>query len=244
MNSEDAPLYVQIADKIRHGIKTQTYRVDQQLPAEGPLSEQFGVNRHTLRQAIALLKQEGLIRIERGRGTFIAAAPIRYPIGTRVRYNEALRAQGHEVRFELLRSLEMVADSAIAQGLNIKVGDPVALTERLGFANNAPISVGTGYFPLALFPDILSMQSTEKLKSIGSVSKWLQARYGIDHIRRSTKVSARLVKPDDARLLALPLNQPILLAESVNVDQDGRVIEYGVARLRGDRMELFFENNA
>jgi len=242
MNPDDAPLYVQIADKIRHGIKKQTYKIDQQLPAEGPLSEQFGVNRHTLRQAIALLKQEGLVRIERGRGTFISAAPIRYPIGTRVRYNEALRAQGHKVRFELVKAQEVTADKPIAQALGIRVGDLVALTERLGFADDVPISVGAGYFPLSLFPDILSQKSIDRLKSIGSVSKWLQARYSIDHIRRSTSVSARLVKPEDAKLLALPLNQPILLAESINVDQQGRIIEYGVARLRGDRMELFFEN--
>jgi GntR family phosphonate transport system transcriptional regulator len=50
------------------------------------------------------------------------------------------------------------------------------------------------------------------------------------------------VKHQDARLLELPLNHPILLAEAVNVDQQGRVIQYGVTRYRGDRMELVFEN--
>ncbi|MFL0648780.1 UTRA domain-containing protein [Cylindrospermopsis raciborskii UAM/DH-BiRr] len=50
--------------------------------------------------------------------------------------------------------------------------------------------------------------------------------YGCDHIRRSTAVSARLVQPQDAILLQLSDNQPILLAESVNVDQGGNVIEY------------------
>ncbi len=52
-----------------------------------------------------------------------------------------------------------------------------------------------------------------------------------------------MVKPQDARLLGLPHNQPILLAESVNVDQNKVVIEYGVTRFRGDRMELVFEND-
>ena len=242
MTQADYPLYVQIAEQIRRSIKEKTYAVGQRLPAEGQLSERFGVNRHTLRQAIGLLKQEGLLRIERGKGTFVAAAPIRYPIGKRVRYNEALKAQGHVVRFELVRAAEVVADEAIAEGLSVGVGDSVAMTERLGFADDMPISVGTGYFPLALFPDILSAESTKALQSIGSVSKWLRTRYDIDHIRRSTSVSARLVEPADAKLLRLPLNQPVLLAESVNVDREGRIIEYGVAKLRGDRMEMFFEN--
>lgn len=242
IEDSSAPLYIQIADRLRQKVKSGGYEIDERLPAEAQLAERFEVNRHTLRQAIALLKQEGILRIERGRGTFVTAAPIRYSIGKRVRYNESLKAQGHSVRFELVRSQKVPADESIARGLSIKVGDPVAMTERLGFADNVPISVGTGYFPLTLFPDLLSSESIEQLKTLGSISQWLSARYSVDHIRRSTSVSARLVQPSDAKLLALPLNQPILLAESINVDQAGRVIEYGVAKLRGDLMELFFEN--
>lgn len=212
------------------------------LPAEGELAIQFGVNRHTLRQAIALLKQEGLLHIERGRGTFVSATPIRYPIGKRVRYNDALKAQGLVVRFELVRWEKVTANDEIAGGLSIEAGEPVAMIERLGIADDVPISVGLGYFPMDLFPDILSDESIEALRVGGSVSGWLRSRYSTDHIRHSTCVSARLVSPDDAKLLAIPLNQPILLAESVNVDQQGNVIEYGVAKIRGDRMELFFEN--
>ncbi|MEL7523316.1 MAG: phosphonate metabolism transcriptional regulator PhnF, partial [Cyanobacteria bacterium J06553_1] len=244
MSEEYSPLYIQIAEQLRQSVQSGIYKVDERLPAEAQLAEQFGVNRHTLRQAIALLKQEGILRIERGRGTFVTAAPIRYAIGKRVRYNESLKAQGLTVRFELVRSRALPASESVAKGLSVEVGSPVALVERLGYANDIPISVGSGYFPLALFPDLLSAESIEDLKTTGSISRWLRDRYNIDHIRQSTVVSARLVQPSDAKLLALPLNQPILLAESVNVDQSGRVIEYGVAKLRGDRMELFFENNS
>ena len=242
IEGSSSPLYIQIADQLRHEVKSGDYKIDERLPAEAQLAEKFEVNRHTLRQAIALLKQEGILRIERGRGTFVTAAPIRYPIGKRVRYNESLKAQGHSVRFELVRSLKIPASESVAKGLSLKMGSPVALVERLGYADDMPISVGTGYFPLTRFPDLLSDKSIETLNATGSVSRWLRDRYDVDHIRQSTVVSARLVQPSDAKLLALPLNQPILLAESVNVDQSGQVIEYGVAKLRGDRMEMAFDN--
>ncbi|MGD1899116.1 MAG: phosphonate metabolism transcriptional regulator PhnF [Phormidesmis sp.] len=242
MDDRSSPLYIQIAQQLRQSVHGGTYRVNERLPAESQLAERFGVNRHTLRQAIALLKQEGLLRVERGRGTFVTAAPIRYASGKRVRYNESLKAHGLTVRFELGRSLELPATESVAKGLSLKVGTPVALVERLGYADDVPISVGTGYFPLMLFPDLLSAESIQSLEATGSISKWLRDRYDTDHIRQSTVVSARLVQSSDARLLALPLNQPILLAESVNVDQKGRVIEYGVAKLRGDRMEMVFDN--
>ncbi|MFS0517735.1 phosphonate metabolism transcriptional regulator PhnF [Nostoc sp. UIC 10607] len=237
------PIYVQIADQLRQNIHQGVYQIGEQLPTETKLAEQFAVNRHTIRQAIALLKDEGLLRVDRGRGTFVAAKTIRYAIGKRVRYNQTLKAQGWQVRFQLLRVLEVPADDAIARGLEIPYGEPIALIERLSLADEEPISIGTGYFPLKQFPDILDPKNIKILQEQQSISQFLQQVYGCDHIRRSTCVSARLVQPQDAKWLQLSLNQPILLAESVNVDQTGNVIEYGVTRLRGDRMELFFEND-
>jgi GntR family phosphonate transport system transcriptional regulator len=244
MNTEITPIYVQIAAELRRSIQQNIYQVGERLPTETKLAERFSVNRHTLRQAIALLKTEGLLRVDRGRGTFVAGPTIRYPIGHRVRYNEALKAQGRQARFQLLRALEIPADNAVARGLEVAPGESVALIERLGFADAEPISVTTGHFPLKHFPGLLESASLERLQTIQSLSKWLQQDYGCDHIRRSTTVSARLVLPQDARLLQLPLNQPILLAESVNVDRDGKVIEYGVTRLRGDRVEFVIESKA
>ncbi|BAY41523.1 transcriptional regulator (plasmid) [Nostoc sp. NIES-2111] len=240
--NEVMPIYAQIADKLRHNIHQGVYQLGEQLPTETKLAQQFAVNRHTIRQAIALLKNEGLLRVERGRGTFVAAKTIRYAIGKRVRYNQTLKEQGWQARFQLLRVLKVPADNAVAKGLEIAYGEPVALIERLGLADEEPISIGSGYFPLKRFPDILEAKNIQILQENQSISRLLQQLYGCDHIRRSTCVSARLVQPQDAKLLQLPLNQPILLAESVNVDQTGNVIEYGVTRLRGDRMELFFEN--
>jgi GntR family phosphonate transport system transcriptional regulator len=240
---EIMPIYIQIAEKLRQNIHQGVYQIGEQLPTETKLAEQFAVNRHTLRQAIALLKNEGLLRVDRGRGTFVAAKTIRYAIGKRVRYNQTLKAQGWQARYQLLRVLELPADNAIAKGLEITYGEPVALIERLALADEEPISIGTGYFPLKQFPDILEPQNIKFLQQQQSISRLLQEVYGCDHIRRSTCVSARLVQPHDAKWLQLPLNQPILLAESVNIDQTGKIIEYGVTRFRGDRMELFFEND-
>lgn len=234
--SNSSPVYVQIADALRQNINDGIYKAGDKLPTELELSVRFSVNRHTLRRAISLLKSEGLLRVDQGRGTFVANVLIRYSIGKRVRYNEALKAQGREASFKLVRSLEIPAELTVAKALEIEVG-PVALMERLGLADGQPISVSTSYFPLSLFPDILiQYQETH------SISEMFRNIYDCDHIRRSTRISARMVKQQDARLLELPSNHPILLAESINVDQHGRVIEYGVTRFRGDRMELKFEN--
>jgi len=238
MTQEALPLYIKIANELRQNIAESVYQLGDQLPTEAELSLRFGVNRHTLRRAIEILRNEGLVRIDRGRGTFVASAPISYPIGKRVRYNETLKAQGLKVSHRLLSVTELLADQAIAKRLEMGVGSPVVFLERLSFADDHPISVASSYFESDRFPGLMDLYPRYH-----SISKVLHHEYGIDHIRRSTRISARTVQPKDARLLELPLNAPILLTESINEDQQGRVIEYGITRFRGDRMELVFDND-
>ncbi len=237
MNYEALPLYVQIAQKLKESIQQGVYQVEEKLPSEHQLSARFGVNRHTLRRAISLLKDEGLLRTDKGRGIFVATPPLEYPIGKRVRYNEALEAQGRKGSYELLTMAQISAEVEIAKKLEISIGAPVAVIEILGFADKHPLHLTTSYFPLDLFPDIL--QHFEEIKSVSQLMKEV---YSCDHIRRCTYVSARQVRPQDARLLRVALNQSILLVESINEDQKGRVIEYGVTRFRGDDMKLVLTN--
>ena len=226
-------LYIQIADELKKNIQQAVYQSGDKLPTEARLSERFGVNRHTIRNAIAILKDEGLVRVDRGRGTFVATTHIKYPIGKRVRYNENLKAQGIKACYRKIKAIEMPADRAIAKALKMETGEKVILIERLGLANEQPISIATSYFPAKLFPDLIIFW-----QKYGSISKLIKEIYHHDHIRLSTSVSARIIEEADARLLEVALNHPILLAESINVDEHGTAIEYGVTRFSGEMMEL------
>lgn len=237
MHQEALPLYLQIASQLRRNIQESVFKVGDRLPTETELSERFGVNRHTLRRAIEVLRQEGIVGVERGRGTFVMADPIAVPIGKRVRFNESLKAQSLQPVWQVLRIVEINADARLSKRLEIDVGASVILFERLSSIDDIPISICSSYFPGQHFPGLIDHCQTYR-----SISKMLQQEYGRDHIRRSTRVSARLAQAKDARLLKMPANGPILLSESINVDQAGVVIEYGVTRFRGDRMELVLEN--
>lgn len=230
------PRYQQIADELRQNIEAAIYQVGDQLPTEAELSQRFDVNRHTLRRAIDILRQEGLVRADRGRGMFVTAAPISFKIGKRVRFNEMLKAQGLTPTKVTLRISELPADSSVAKRLKVSTGDQVVLFERLSNVEGYPLSVASSYFPSQLMPDIAT-----HCKTYQSISQMMRECYDFDHIRRSTRISARVVQPRDANYLQVSLQSPILLIESVNVNQFGAVVEYGVSRFRCDRMELVFE---
>ena len=238
MRQDALPLYLQIADELRRNIEESVFNVGDQLPTELELSKRFGVHRHTLRRAVDVLRQEGIVDVERGRGTFVVA-PIALPIGKRVRFNEALKAQSLTPTREVLRIVDIKADPKLAKHLEIELGASVILFERLYLVDDLPIDVCSSHFPGQRFPELMSHCAHYQ-----SVSQMLLDEYSCDHIRRLTRISARVARPRDARLLKMPANSPILLSESINVDQDGNVIEYGVTRFRGDRMELVMEQHA
>ena len=237
MSQEALPVYLQIASELRSNIQDEVFKIGDRLPTEAELSQQFGVNRHTLRRAMELLRQEGIVEVERGRGTFVVATPITVPLGKRVRFSEALKAQSLTPQWQVLRIVEINADAKLSQHLEIAVGEPVVIFERLSLTDEIPISLASSHFPSARLPGLAAHCETYR-----SISTMLQNEYGYDHIRRQTRLSARTARPRDARLLRMPATLPILLSESINVDQHGSVIEYGVTRFRGDRMELVIEN--
>ena len=238
MSQAALPLYQQIADELRQNIQNAVFKVGDRLPPETELSQQFGVNRHTLRRAIELLRHEGTVRVEQGRGTFVIAAPITVAIGKRVRFNESLKAQSVEPQWLILQVAKLPADARIAQSLNIASAATVVLYERVSLADQAPLSLARSYFPEALFPNLVA-----HCRAYHSISALFQTEYCCDHIRHSTRLSAHLPSSQDARILRMPTTTPVLLSESVNVDQQARVIEYGVTQFRGDRMELFIQND-
>ncbi|MBE7381796.1 MAG: phosphonate metabolism transcriptional regulator PhnF [Leptolyngbya sp. SIO1E4] len=239
MRQETLPLYIQIASELRQNIAEAVFKIGDRLPTETELSARFGVNRHTLRRAMEVLRQEGIVGVERGRGTFVMATPIAVPIGKRVRFNEALKAQSLKPQRQVLRIVDLKADAQLSQSLDSAIGEPALLFERLSLVDDIPISVASSYFPSQRFPELAT-----HCQNYRSISQMLQNEYGCDHIRRQTRISARTARPRDARLLKMPATSPILLSEAINVDQQGAVIEYGVTRFRSDRMELVIENEA
>ncbi|ESA33652.1 transcriptional regulator [Leptolyngbya sp. Heron Island J] len=229
------PVYVQIANDLRQTIQQGVYQIGDKLPSQQKLGERFGVNRHTVRQAVEVLKEEGLLRVDNGLGVFVATPPIKYTIGKRVRYNEMLEAQGHSARYQMLGLTRGTATSKVAECLELELGADIVQYDVLGLSDEHPLIVATSYFPIESLPDIL-----DKLSRFSSISKLMREVYGYDHIRRRTLISSRPVKLKDAKLLKLARNQHILLVQAINENQHGQAIEYTVTRFRSDSVELEF----
>lgn len=229
-------LWLQIAERLRELILAGVHPAGRQLPTEQALAKTFGVNRHTVRHALAALAEKGLVRIEQGRGTFVQEAIIDYPVRQRTRFSENIGALGREAGGRLLNIAEVRADAAVAQALALRKGVAVVVIDRLNEVDGRPLSLTSHYFPKSRFPGIGAAY-----RESGSIARAL-ARCGLaDFHRQVTRVTARVARIGDSRLLAQPLNRPILMTESINVDLDGRPVEYTIARWASERVQLVFE---
>src|SRR5580704_4283437 len=165
-------LWRQIAETLRNEIGGDDYPPGARLPTEAELSARFGVNRHTVRRALEELSRGGLIRVEQGRGTFVAEDVLDYTVGTRTRFTEWIHRHNKEPSGRVLQRREIAADATIAAGLGIRPGARVVLLERLGFADDTPVSLTRHFFPVTRLRGILSALAaapriTDALRAVG-----------------------------------------------------------------------------
>ena len=230
-------LWRQIAGELETEIAGRHFPPGGRLPTEHELAERFGVNRHTLRRAVAALEEKGLVRIEQGRGTFVQGGAIEYTVGKRTRFSENIRRQAREPSGRLIRGVRLPADEDVARGLGLRRGTQVVLLETVGIADEVPISVGFHFFPARRFPGLI-----ESFKQSGSISAALSEAGVEDYWRKSTRVTSRLPTDAETELLEMPRTRPLLVCESVNVDQDGKIIEFGRGCFVADRVQVSFES--
>ncbi len=206
------------------------------LPTEADLAARFGVNRHTVRRAMEELEARGLVRIEQGRGSFVAEDVLDYALGPRTRFSEIIRRQNRAPEGRVLRVAEMPAEAALADALGIRRGRAVILAERLGLADGRPVLIGTHHFPAARFPRLPSL-----LAANPSISAALAACGVPDYRRQVTRVTARLPTPEEAALLQQARSRPVLVAEAVNTDPAGVVVDVTFTRYAAGRVQLVVE---
>ena len=224
----------QIADHISGAIASGEFDATGMVPPEVHLAERFGVNRHTVRSAIAALAEDGILRRVQGRGTIIEKRErLVYPVGRRTRFSEGLGGQASELDMRLLSEDLMAAPAAVAAALQLGPESQVVRMRTLSLADGVPVSLAYHFFSQARFPDI-----AREFASHHSITRAL-SRFGVDdYVRLSTEVTARLATAEEAERLALRANQILLETEAVNADSLGQPIQYSRTLFAAERMAL------
>jgi len=224
----------QIADRLRRAIDAGDFDDTGMVPPETELAEHFGVNRHTVRSAIAALAEDGLLKRVQGRGTLIEKRErLVYPVGRRTRFSEGLGGQAGETDIKLLAEEELAANAVIAAALALGPDSTVIRMDTLSTADGVPVSLAAHYFDRRRFAGI-----GDKVATCHSITRALAA-FGVDdYVRVSTEVTARMASAEEADRLSLASNPIVLETVAINADSAGRPIQYSRTLFAADRIAL------
>jgi GntR family phosphonate transport system transcriptional regulator len=232
-DGHDEPLWRQIELILLGQIRDGRFAGAERLPSEHDLAIQFGVNRHTARQAIAGLVQRGVIFKRKGGGSYLVPGVIDYAIGERTRFSTNLTLQGREPAHSLIVADQRPIQGRAAAALQLSDGDRAAFIHLIGEADGIPIAVGETYLSARRFPDF-----AQKYQETYSMTKAL-AHFGIsDYKREVTRCIARMPSAEDVRHLRQSESTPVLAVESLDVDCDGLPIVYHETRYAGGRVQF------
>jgi len=164
------PLWSAIAATLTAEIGSGHYRPGDRLPTEAALATRFGVNRHTVRHALAALAERGLVRSRQGAGVFVEQRPTDYPLGRRVRFHQNVLAAGQTPSRRISRTETRPCDAEEARALRLHPGDAVHVVEGVSLADGQPIAAFRSVFPASRFPDLLAV-----IRETGSITRSLAA---------------------------------------------------------------------
>lgn len=232
------PYHFQLRELLRGDIDAGRWKVGEQLPSERELCEGFNLSRTTVREAIDALVNEGLLRREKGRGTFVAEPKIlegllQSPTG----FTDSMQEQGYRVETKVLRMEVVPARPSVARELHLPVDEQVVRIDRLRYILGEPILLVTSYVPYRLCPQLMSEELTSQ-----SLYRLLQEKYGLRIARAKRFMEAVGANEVEAKFLGVKSGMPLMLIESTSYMEDGTPVEMFKAVHRGDRTRFLVES--
>ncbi|MCW7541330.1 phosphonate metabolism transcriptional regulator PhnF [Aquabacterium sp. A7-Y] len=236
--SAEAPrarLWEAIAQSLREDIVSGRIAPGERLPNETALAQRFGVNRHTLRQAVQALVREGHLRVVHGSGTYVRELVLDYALQRRTRLSENVAQAGERASRELL-SHERVPAGAWARPLKVAASSEVEVLHTRASIRGRPVGITTSAYPC---PRLAEMAAA--FGKTGAITAALR-RLGVDdYVRVRSTISTRLPTLAEADALARPVTQPVLVVQYVNADLDGTPVEAGTTLFAADAVQLTVE---
>ena len=249
--TSDRPIYRQIADHLRAAIREGRYPEGTPLPSETQLAEMYDVTRMTARQAVEVLKNEGLVRSEHGRGVFVRQRPSVHRLArnrfTRQRreagkgaYDVEMKELGFTPGVELVEVGPVIPPDETIKRLQLQAGEQALIRQRRMYANDEPMQLATSYIPWSLAE---GTKMAERDTGPGGIYSRL-ADIGHGPVRFTEEVSTRMPTPEEAEFLGLTPPQPVFFLVRVAFDAGGRPVETCEHIMSGDRWQLSYEWSA
>ncbi len=224
--SSPVPLYFQVAEQLERAIHEGELVAGDRIANEVTWADQLGVSRPTMRQAIQLLVDKGMLVRKRGVGTQVVRAPIRRTVELTSLYDD-LKRSGHHTSTDVLDLSRTRTDEHTAARLGVPVGTSLWRLERVRHVDGKPLALMRNYVP----------ESVTDLEGVDFTGTGLYElfRSRAIHLRVAHQtICARLADERESGLLGVAVADALLTMERTSYDDGGRAVEYADHLYRPD----------
>jgi GntR family transcriptional regulator len=220
------PLWAQLETLLKARLDAGEF--EDRFPTDAELVDQYGVSRHTVREAIRHLNKLGILRRERGRGTVVNRARFEQPLGALYSLFQSVEASGAVQRSQVLVLREEI-DAVAAERLDLDPATPLFHLERLRCADDEPLALDRSWLPMEVAGELLT-SDFEHAALYDELEKKCAARPDAGWER----IAPVLPTTEDRQLLGMHRGEAAFSLERLGMSA-GRPIEWRTTLVRGDR---------
>ena len=220
------PLWAQLEKQLSRRLSDGEF--DERFPTDAELVSQYGVSRHTVREAIRHLNASGILRRQRGRGTVVDRSEFEQPLGALYSLFRSIEASGAVQRSHVLALREEV-DADVAGHLGVEADTPLLFLERVRCADDVPLAIDRSWLPMEVAGALLSSDFERT-----ALYDELEQKCSLRPDAGWERIAPVLPPPDQRALLAMRRGEAAFFLERLGTAQ-GVAIEWRTTLIRGDR---------
>jgi GntR family transcriptional regulator len=233
------PLYHQLKELLTEKIESGEWAPGRQLPGENELTQEYGVSRATVRQAMQLLENQGLVERFQGRGTFVGRPKIANNLMDLFSPIRGMMGANSLPRLDVEYLTVKLPPASVAARLGLGATDTVYELQRKVVVDNEPLLVLTSWLSTERFPELEVKFESEK-----TIIGVLHNHYGIERVRQHKEVEVTILDEEEACSLEARAGAPALLCTYLTSLPNGEPIEYRKLVVRGDRCRYYVDQES
>ncbi len=232
------PLYMQLKNIIKGKIDSGEIGINDKIPSEAELAEQYEVSRITVRSALSELVTDGYLVKKQGKGTYASKPKLSRPIEDSLGFSESCKAAGFEAMSVVLKREVLPATDKLKDMLKLSEKDQVLYIQRLRLANGEPLMLENNYYSYNNYSFLMKEPLT------GSLYDLLRENKNIDCDRSlKTIISVITADQEKAKILNVSIGEPLFVIDTVAADTKDVPIHYGIQYVVGSKY-CFVRKNA
>ena len=237
LNSKNAePLYRQLEKYFRSAIISGELKPGDKIPTEEELSKQFKVSRITVRNAISLLAEDGLLVKHQGRGTFVSKPKIARDIIPVINFTLNSKINGRRPGCNTISIREVPASTVDQEAFHIPAGGKMIEIARVRYMDDEPVVIEIDYFDHR-FTGLLKKKTFNE-----SLYAYLEKEYGLIPSSASKTLEITVATKKEAELLDISCGSPLFLRKGLVRDQDGKPLHRSIQKIVGHNYKFLIEN--